>query len=60
MTYDEYFYRMCDRKFAFRRRKSALNALGKIRKSGRIVSSNLLPYKCPFCQSWHLGHSKEV
>lgn len=43
-------------KRAYRKEKNALNYLRRIKKTGRIVSSDFLPYKCPHCNKWHLGH----
>ena len=49
---------MCESKIRHGSKKCAENALRKIRKTGMIVSPDAHAYKCPFCQGWHLGHTR--
>lgn len=46
----------CQGKQVFESKASALRILRLRAKRGR--RDNLLPYRCPYCHQWHLGHRK--
>lgn len=50
----------CERKTKHKSKKSAMNKLRSIKKSGFIVPGNAIAYKCNFCGAWHLGHNKKI
>lgn len=39
-------------KIVYETRKAAINALKRSHNGG----NGLRPYRCPYCESWHLGH----
>jgi hypothetical protein len=57
MTEEAFINHACSRKIRYRNEKKARNAMKAIGKDGKIVM--VRPYKCKYCQGWHLGHPKE-
>ncbi|MFD7980272.1 hypothetical protein [Streptomyces sp. NPDC059071] len=43
----------CTGKARYLERAHAKHAASRIRRTG---ANHLRPYRCPFCQCWHLGH----
>lgn len=58
MDEEEFILKMCETKERLKNKERAERRLRIIKKTGRIVSSNFRPYKCPYCNGWHLGHTK--
>lgn len=54
----EYVYKMCECKIRYKKIKNAENALRSLKKTGKIIPSNFLPYSCIYCGGYHLGHHK--
>ena len=45
-------------KVAYPSKKKADRRIELIKKSGKVISRDFKPYKCPNCKKWHLGHDK--
>lgn len=59
MSFDLHIYNSCIKKRKYKTLQNALDALKKIRKTGKIVPPNACAYKCDYCYAWHLGHNKK-
>lgn len=49
--------RSCGEKVRYETEREALDRAYVIRLQ---TGERLAPYECPFCRTWHLGHSPEV
>ena len=59
MDEEEFRLKMCESKIRYISLKIANKALRSIKKTGKIISSDFIPYKCNYCNGgYHLGHSK--
>jgi hypothetical protein len=53
-VHDYHYFRTCSGKTRHANEKAARNHLKQIR------NAELRPYKCPFCEWWHVGHPRNA
>ena len=51
-------YKMCNSKKRFKNEYEAYKNLKSLSKNRPNDAMGVSPYKCPFCEGWHLGHNQ--
>jgi hypothetical protein len=52
--------RSCDGKVRHPNRRAAMGAMWAAIRDHDLNRSELTVYRCAFCESWHVGHRKNV
>lgn len=51
-------YEQCERKIRHNRLATARRAIVRMRRGGKPVAG-LAPYRCLFCDGWHVGNQRK-